>query len=160
MRRRPTAADRAARKLRCLLALVVVVGITSACGLGRLGSEGGSPPLALELHVQNSSDTEYFYLIRGFADDQQQDVFTNYALFAVPPGEDYRIGAGPDRDDDQAARCFVDEQYWVVRSLSSEPYWKPENRPPRDPTDLELIEHLGPESCFDSSEITVEVGGS
>lgn len=147
-------------KLGFLLALVIVVAIAGACGLDRLGSEGGSPPRALELKVQNSSDAEYFYLIRGFADDQQQEVFANYELFAVPPGKDYTIGAGPDRDGDQTTSCFVDEQYWVVRSVSSEPYWKPETRPPRDPADLELIEHLGPQSCFDSDTITVEVGVS
>ncbi len=112
----------------------------AACGTGldRLGDESGQPPQALEVRFENNTESEV-YLIVGFANDTTEEVLESSHLGVISEGEGRSVSAGPDRDDDTAPPCFVNEQYWIVRSLSGATYWgSPSEQTTRYADDLEV----------------------
>jgi len=136
------------------LALLVV-----SCGIGseivNLGSEEDLSH-TVTLRFENSSD-EYRYVIRARADTDQETALSSLGLSAAAPGESVQLGVGPSLNDPVPSLCLQDEQLWVVRSRTGTPWWRSWEEayaPPREVSDLEILQHFSDASCFDSDVMT------
>ena len=111
---------------------------------------------ALDVNFDNSTD-DHYYVVKAFADTPAEEAILTHGFIIVVPGEKNRVGAGPDPRQSESL-CFENEQFRVLRSLSGAPYWRTwEDTPERTLEDLEIVHHLGPDTCLPDGEITVKL---
>lgn len=133
---------------------VLVICLTSSCGfwddMTHLGAENPSRH-AFMLQFENTSESEYRYIARGFATSELDEVLRSYSLESVAPGSTIEVPAGSLDGPSPELGCLDDQQFWVVRSRSGTPwerYYEEPFAPPRDVEDFEVISHIEAGVCF------------
>ena len=136
---------------------LLFVGAAGLWFVSQLNVEGDTAR-ALDVKIDNPTDV-FFYVVRAPADTPADEAILTRTFTIIFPGEEQRLGAGfdPRRSD---SNCFDDEQFWIVRSISDAPYWRPgADAPERTLEDLEIVEHLPSDTCLPEGQLTVSLAG-
>lgn len=112
------------------------------------------PPPDITIEFVNRSTRDVYVFAADSRSDSSRLQEEQY-IWHLEPEDSVELGAGS-RADLDGRPCLVNVQYWVVASRSGTTYNEGVGVMPA--SDAEIIDHVEPRRCFDSADVTIEIG--